>query len=27
MDESLRAEIAKGLPVVGINAPDLRETK
>ena len=27
MDESLRAEIAKGLPVVGINAPGLRETK
>ena len=25
MDESLRAEIAKGLPVVSINAPDLRE--
>jgi len=25
MDESLRAAIAKGLPVVAINAPDLRE--
>ncbi len=25
MDEPLRAEIAKGLPVVSINAPDLRE--
>jgi simple sugar transport system substrate-binding protein len=25
MDESLRAEIAKGLPVVAINAPDLRD--
>jgi len=25
MDESLRAAIAKGLPVVSINAPDLRE--
>jgi len=25
MDETLRAEIAKGLPVVAINAPDLRD--
>lgn len=27
MDESLRAEIAEGLPVVAINAPDLRDPK